>query len=141
MAADFEVKNGPKQLLVRRKGTENWQDPSKLDEPVVVGLMDSDHKIYVVTKIVKPPRSKYTQDPKYPETQRSREGLVLLHAIVDDHGIIRSPRVDASPNEDFAASAIDAVSKWRFDPAKLGNEPIAVLIRIEVKFFLSGVVN
>jgi len=138
--SDFEVKlAAEKGILVRRKGTEEWLEVSKLNEPIAVGLLDSDHKIYLVTKAIKPPKIKHTQDPEYPGSGRmlSGECRVVLHLIVDDKGMVRSPTVDSSPSPEFAKAAIEAINKWRFEPAKLDSQPVAVLMRVEMQFKFS----
>jgi outer membrane biosynthesis protein TonB len=43
-----------------------------------------------------------------------------------------------SPNPDFGKVALAALNKWRFEPAKLDNQPVAVLIRVEFQFRFDG---
>ena len=134
--ADFELKIDPaKGFLVRRKGTSEWIDSSRLSEPVVVGFLDGTSKIYAASKAVKPPKAKHTEDANFPEPERKvgETGRALLHIIVDDRGSVRQPTVDASTNPEFAKAAIDAVKKWTFEPARLNGQPVAVLIRIEMQ--------
>jgi TonB family protein len=136
---DFEVKIVPgKEFLVRRKGTLEWMLSSKLSEPVAVGVLDGDHKIYVATKAIKPPKVKHTQSPDYPEIERKSgtEGQATLHVVVDDQGMVRLPTVDSSPGPEFAKAAIEAVKTWTFEPAKLNGQPVAVLIKVEIQFRL-----
>jgi len=137
--ADFELQIDPtKGFLVRRKGTSEWIESSKLSEPVVVGLLDGTSKIYAPSKAVKPPKAKHTEPANYPENERKagETGRALLHIIVDDQGAVRLPTVDASPSPEFEKAAIDAVKKWTFEPARLNGQPVAVLIRIEMRFGL-----
>ncbi len=70
-AADvFEVRISPARgFLVRRKGTVEWIDSSKLREPVVVGLLDGTSKIYAPSKVIKPPKAKHTEPPNYPQVE------------------------------------------------------------------------
>ena len=136
-SSDFEVKfSAEKGILVRRKGTPNWLEVSHLKDPVAVGQFDADHRIYVVTKAITPAKVKRADDPEYPGNGRrlSGECRVWLHMVVDDQGIVRQPVVDESPNADFANSALTAVSKWKFEPAKLNKQPVAVLMRVEIQF-------
>jgi len=46
------------------------------------------------------------------------------------------PTIDSSPGPEFAKAAIEAVKKWRFEPAKLNGQPVAVLISVEMEFRL-----
>lgn len=138
-AVDFELKIIPaKGFFVRRKGTSEWVESSKLNEPVVVGLLDGKSKIYAPSRAITPPKAKHTEPPDYPENERraAHNGRAVLHVIVDDQGIVRLPTVDASPSPQFAKAAIDAVKKWNFKPASLNGQPIAVLVRIEMEFGL-----
>ena len=135
---DFEVKtttppgNG---FLVRRKGTLEWTESMKLSEPVAVGLLDGTSLIYVVSQAIKPPLSKYRLEPTYPESERKgKGGQVILRVVVDGKGKVRIPTVDSSPSPAFANATIEAVKKWKFEPAKLNGEPVAVLITIDMEF-------
>jgi TonB family protein len=139
--ADFEVKIGSgKDFLVRRKGTLEWMPSSKFSEPVSVGFLDGDHKIYVASKVVKPPKAKHMEPPDYPDSERKagKEGLVVLRVVVDDQGKVRLPTVDASPSPELAKSAVEAVKKWTFAPAKLNGQPVAALIKVEMQFGLTN---
>jgi periplasmic protein TonB len=138
-AIDFEVKIVPgKGILVRRKGTDDWMQSSKLTDPIAVGWLDETSKIYVASKAIKPPKAKHLQDPDYPESERksAKEGRAFLHIVVDDQGKVRLPTVDSSPSPEFAKAAIEAVKKWTFEPAKLNGQPVAVLIPVEMEFRL-----
>jgi TonB family protein len=59
-----------------------------------------------------------------------------LHVVVDDHGMVRFPVVDASPGPEFTNAAIEAVKKWTFDPARLNDQPVAVLMNVTTEFRL-----
>lgn len=133
---DFEVKFAQGEILVREKGTSEWKQSSKLNEPVAVGVMEGGHKIYVGTKAIKPPKSTHTQSPNYPsnETNSGIKRWVSLHIVVDEHGAVRFPTVDVSPGPGFAQAALEAVRKWTFEPAKLNNQPVAVLVSITMYF-------
>jgi TonB family protein len=134
-AIDFEVTITQKQgVLVRRKGTQEWIPSLKLSEATAVGLLDGDHPIYVVTKAIKPPKAKRMPDPDYPKGRK--QGEVLLHIVVDEHGAVRLPAVDASSSPAFAAAAVEAVKNWTFEPGKLSGQPVAVLIKVEMAFRL-----
>jgi protein TonB len=83
------------------------------------------------------PRSIYDPDPEYSDAARRAkyQGSVLLWLVV-----ARPTDVHAT----FACSvrwgldekAIEAVSQWRFQPATLNAQPVAVQINVEVSFRL-----
>jgi TonB family protein len=136
--SDFEVKISEGEFQVRRKGTSKWQRSSKLNEPITVGLLDGTQKVSLGTKAVKPPKAIHVDEPRYPENEREsrQQGQVSLHVVVDDHGMVRFPVVDASPGPEFTNAAIEAVKKWTFNPAKLNGQPVAVLITVTTEFRL-----
>jgi len=134
--SDFEVKIAPgKKFLVRQKGSLDWTPSSKLKEPIAVGFLDSGEKIYLPTKVIKPPKATHSLDPEYPATEKEEtEARVSLHFVVDRQGLVRFPTVDASPGFGFTKSAVEAVKKWTFKPAKLNGQPVAVLIAVSIDF-------
>ena len=58
-------------------------------------------------------------DPVYPEFAREAQirGTVVLHALVNEHGTVRRVLVLRGPTG-LTESAVDAVYKWTFQPAK-----------------------
>lgn len=133
---DFDVKIDDRKFLVRRKGSQDWKDGFKFKESVAVGLLDGNHKIYVVSKVIKPPVAKHRVDPDYPQGRRgpSAEGRTIMHIVVDDQGTVRFPTVDASGDAEFTKAAVVAVKRWTFEPAKLNGQPIAVLMFVTINF-------
>jgi len=125
-------------MFVRPQGSQEWKLGKELTEPVVVGLLDGDHKIYVITKAIKPPKGKRNKDPAYPKGQRSsaREGQVLLRMVIDERGSVRFPMVFASTDQQFTDSALEAVKKWTFEAPKLNGQPVAVLVDARIDFKL-----
>jgi len=90
-----------------------------------------------------PPGSKvspvlvYEVKAVYPPEARAEklEGTVTVEAIVDTTGSVYEARVvDSISGLDQAA--LDAVKQWRFQPALLNGEPVAVVCSIEISFKL-----
>jgi protein TonB len=134
--SDFEVKIVEGQFLVRQTGSQEWKQSTKLPEPIAVGSLDGNHKIYLPAKAIKPPQAKHTEDPDYPagEKRAGKGGQVRLHIVVDEQGAVRTPTVDARAAPEFAQAAIEAVKKWTFKPARLNGQPVAVLVTVKVAF-------
>ncbi len=55
--------------------------------------------------------------PRYPyeAKQAGITGWVRVLFVVDEQGIVRNPRVDASSHREFEGAALDAIRLWRFD--------------------------
>ncbi|MCP3977759.1 MAG: energy transducer TonB [bacterium] len=79
-------------------------------------------------------------EPTYPEAARRAllQGQVALQVLIDREGIPRAPMVlSMTPDcEELAASAVDAVSRWRYEPSTYEGKPIAVHFTVFVKFAL-----
>lgn len=78
--------------------------------------------------------------PGYPPIARvaRREGHVILTAIIETDGSVSEAtvvRVDP-PDYGFAASAIEAVLQWQYEPALQNGRPVAVSFTIYVAFSL-----
>ncbi len=109
--SDFEAKIVDGRVLVRQKGSQRWEESSKLKQPVAIGLLDGNRKIYVVTKAIKFGKAKHTEDPVYPPSERKalNQGQVSMHVVVDEKGAVRLPTVDARPGPEFTKAAIEAL--------------------------------
>lgn len=80
-----------------------------------------------------------TPKPNYPEAARraGKEGRVLLRVLVDEEG--RSKTIDinqSSGSEVLDQAAAEAMKRWRFHPARLGDEAVQSWVRIPIDFLL-----
>ena len=86
---------------------------------------------------IKAPTKIYDQRPTYPE-EALRErvtGMVILEAVIDTNGVVRSAKVLRSiPLLD--AAAVEAVKAWRFAPAVRDGVAIPVVMTVTVNFTL-----
>ena len=64
------------------------------------------------------------------------QGTVVLSIIVNPQGQPQDIRVVRSVGKGLDEKAVEAVRKWRFEPAKLKGQPVAVQINTEVTFKL-----
>ena len=75
-----------------------------------------------------------------PQTNRDDEkgfrisGTVLVGLTVSSKGEPRDVHVVKSLDKSIDQSAVDAVKQWRFEPAKMGDQPVAVRITVEIRF-------
>lgn len=86
-------------------------------------------------------RANYAHNPKphYPAIARSRswQGKVLLRVKVSAQGLSDDVTVEqSSGHEILDESAIEAVKKWRFIPAKRGDTPVASSVIVPIDFKL-----
>jgi periplasmic protein TonB len=87
---------------------------------------------------VSAPRAIYAPDPEYSEEARKAryQGTVILWAIVDSDGLPRDLRVERALGMGLDQKALEAVRRWRFEPALKDGKPVAVQINIELHFRL-----
>lgn len=87
-----------------------------------------------------PPRILFRSEPRYPELARRvrKEGVVVIEAEIGRDGVVRSARaVNPALGFGLEASALEAVSSWRFTPASYQGRPVPVLYNLTVRFTLN----
>lgn len=77
--------------------------------------------------------------PAYPvDPAKQREvTTITVYFFIDTEGRVRLPAVDRAAGEEFdvfAASAVDAVSQWQFEPPLYKGNPVLVSARQEFRF-------
>ncbi len=66
---------------------------------------------------------------------KSGEAAVAeIEVIIDHNGRARLPRILSASREDFGWAAATAASRWVFDPALKGGEPVYVRVKIPFKY-------
>jgi TonB family protein len=78
--------------------------------------------------------------PRWPPAALSPSvrGVILLDVWVDEHGEVQCAKVVRSiPLGD--AAAISAVRQWKFAPARIGGQSIAVVHTVAIRFPNDGV--
>jgi periplasmic protein TonB len=86
------------------------------------------------------PTGGYQVKPRYPDSARRRgiEGTVIVKAYVTEQGRVEQVQVEQSAGHaDLDQAAVEAVGRWRFQPARRGRQPIAMWVSIPVKFMLN----
>ena len=84
------------------------------------------------------PRPVSTPDPEYSEEARKAkyQGVVTLWLIVDQNGNPKNIKVQRPLGMGLDQKAVEAVQKWKFEPATKDGQPVAVQINVEVNFRL-----
>ena len=88
---------------------------------------------------IEAPRKVHDVMPIYPVLARTSgaSGVVIIEATIDARGDVVAAKVLRSvPALDQAA--VDAVRQWKYTPARLNGEPVAVLITATVNFTLAS---
>ena len=91
-----------------------------------------------ITRVAQPTGG-YQVRPGYPSSARrlGAQGTTMLRVHVLDDGRIGEVAIDQSAGHaDLDQAAADAVRRWRFEPARRGEEKVAMWVRIPVEFKL-----
>jgi TonB family protein len=67
--------------------------------------------------------------PDVPAGLVGQEASAEIGFIVDTFGNVVSPTVVSSTNDVLAASALEAITRWRFKPAVQNGQPVAIKVR------------
>ena len=93
-------------------------------------------KAFSLAEIDQKPRAVFQPTPVYPSELRTRrlEGVATIIFLVDTAGKVANPRIEKSTHPAFEKPAIDAVKKWKFEPAIKGGERVACKMRVPIRF-------
>jgi protein TonB len=75
--------------------------------------------------------------PIYPPDARRLQiqGIVVLNVLVDETGKVTEAKIVSGPVF-LQQAAMDSVRKWKYQPARLDGQPIAIHINVGVNFSL-----
>jgi len=85
------------------------------------------------------PNPRIKVDPKYirAAAHEGVEGTVVLYAVIGMDGLVRGVRIMRSLDVRLDESAVEAFSKWKFDPATSAGSPVDVEAVVEIPFQLA----
>lgn len=89
---------------------------------------------------LEPPVPVRTVSPKYP-TEQKRDGvsgLVTINCVIDEKGNVTEPTVLKTTHPAFSEPALEALSKWKFKPAKRDGVAVSIKITIPIQFNVSS---
>ena len=87
---------------------------------------------------ISPPKAISQPEPEFSDRARQAkyQGTTTLGLIVSKEGLPTSIRVVNPLGGGLDARAVEAVERWRFNPAQKDGQPVAVEIMVEVDFHL-----
>ena len=112
--------------------------PAIFPPTILAQTQDSPEKLYKPGQGVTPPRVIYQPEPEFSEQARAAkyQGTCVLKLIVGGDGIPRDIKVITPIGMGLDEKAVEAVQKWRFNPALKDGEPVPVEVAVEVDFHL-----
>ncbi len=97
-------------------------------------------EVFDISKLDQVPVPVLQTRPQYPFEMR-RDGIsgqVVVDFIVDTTGTVRNAYAASSSQHEFEASAVEAVSKWRFRPGKKGGRAVNTHMQVPIVFTLNS---
>jgi protein TonB len=87
---------------------------------------------------VVPPEKTFNPQPQYTEIARKArlQGVVIVQAIIDKQGTVTNVKVLKGLGMGLDQAAVEAIKKWKFEPATLNGKPVAVYYNLTVNFRL-----
>lgn len=84
---------------------------------------------------LKPPRLVSSVLPLYPQIAQAAgvEGDVVVQASIDKNGNVMSTKVLSGPTM-LRQAAIDALSRWKYEPAQLDGKPVGTQMTVRIRF-------
>ncbi len=101
------------------------------------GVLDGNlDNAFSLSEIDQKPRAVFQSPPVYPAGMHGRksEDVVSVIFIVDPSGRVTNPRVEKSTDAAFENPALDAVKRWKFEPAVKGGKRVACKMRVPIRF-------
>jgi periplasmic protein TonB len=96
-----------------------------------------DEQVFDIGPGITPPRvtRQVTPQNKPDDDKGFRiSGTVLVGLVVSSKGEPKEVHVVKSLDKEIDQTAVDAVKQWRFEPAKKGDQPVAVRVSVEIRF-------
>ena len=110
----------------------------RTNDPSAKAPIELPKHLYRIGGFVTRPVLVHEVKPKYTKVaQRGKiQGTVIIHAVIEPNGTARDFQVVRSLDPGLDRKAIEAVSKWRFQPSVRDGNPVAVVATFEVNFKL-----
>lgn len=120
------------------KGVGSAAVPDEDDSPApVVAKAGSSGPVNLPEDADPPEPSEDNAQPEYPEAARTtgQEARVVLKIVVERDGHVGRIQV-LKGEEPFVTSALSVVKTWKYEPAQMDGEPIAVFKIVNITFSL-----
>ena len=117
-----------------------WPDPKTLQLAPNVGdtAAQRDLIFKVGEKGISAPRVLYQPEPEFTDLARKMhyQGTLGVSIVVDKSGNVRNVQMIRPLGMGLDENAVATIGTWRFAPAMLEGQPVAVAVYIEVGFHL-----
>jgi len=104
----------------------------------VIGVLDGNRPVYRVRSGIIPPRPVHMEQPTFTQSAREKsvQGLAVVSVVVNEKGFPEILELTNDLGEGLDIESLLTAAQWRFHPAVLNGQPVAVQITLEVSFHL-----
>jgi protein TonB len=105
--------------------------------PSIPDLPVTNEPVYTpLVQVTQMPGFKMRVEPAYPEQARrlEKEGLVVMEVSLSETGEVLKLQVVQKAGYGFDEAAEEAIRRSSFEPARIGDRPVAVVVRIPIRF-------
>lgn len=140
LAAEYAELCRERMRVIQARAEAERPEPAPADTVPTPVAPEREDKVYRLTSEILRPQLVTRVTPEYPRTARVRrdEGAVVVSVVIDANGRITQPKVIRSVSEHLDRAALEALEKWRYEPARLNGLAVAVYSIIELSFVLNG---
>jgi TonB family protein len=94
------------------------------------------YRPFTLPELDRIPKAIFRPSPVYPQEwiRQGKTGVVMVDYFIDEDGRTRFPRVVGNPDELLAASAVEAVKTWQFDPPSRQGQRVLAQVWQEIYF-------
>jgi TonB family protein len=127
-------------LLIAIVALAGCATPPITPQPVETQLPPAKPDVYDISKVDIQPIVTYNTIPEYP-VELKRQGITgecVISFTVKQDGSVGDLMVVKANDIRFGTAGLNAISKWKFSPARLGGQPVDCRMQIPFKFLMPG---
>jgi protein TonB len=125
-----EVKAGNTILKENDNKVLSKDDPDSV--PADIPVPTEEYLVSEMPKVLSEFRSPYPKEAK----EKNIEGAVVLDLIIDQNGKVRWAKLISGPGYGLNEVALESIYKFKFKPARIDTQNVAVKIRYAIRFVL-----
>jgi TonB family protein len=112
-----------------------WHD-TDADRALIERLKAHPDQLIDPAKVEPKPDPHNQVSPVFPVNLRGRiaHGAATIELLVDEHGVVRVPRVVSATDPEFGYAAAQAVVYWRFDPPTVNGRAVVTHVLVPFEF-------
>jgi periplasmic protein TonB len=98
----------------------------------------TDGAVYELALLDRTPAVKSQHAPTYPYEMRTAgiTGEVLVDFVIDSQGNVQKAFAAKSSRREFESAAVEAVSRWKFDPGAKGGRAVSTHMQVPIVYTL-----